>query len=416
MVAVTVVAVASFVRLVVPELGWAAAIALGAIVAPPDTSAAFAVLRKLKPPHHLLVILEGEGLFNDAMALLVYRSAVGVALTGAFSAWGLVPTLLLTCVGGTLAGWLLARIQIVLFARIADIPISILLQFVSTFVVWLLAERLGLSPIITVVAFAMTLARHVPVRIDARHRVATYAVWDVAVLVLNVLAFVLVGLQLGAIIDRVGDGEWRTFAIAAGVVCTTIIAVRIAWIMLYTALDRRWGNMRGTRPILGRRAAVIASWCGMRGIVTLATALALPAAFPYRDLILFCAFCAVLATLVIQGMTVRPLMRLLGLHDDHTVEREVTIARVETSRAALRVFETAGVSSTLRDEYQARVAAAEAGRIEPDVEDTKVALRAVEAQREALTELRARYVIGDHAFHVVEEEIDFMELNAATTR
>jgi CPA1 family monovalent cation:H+ antiporter len=159
----------------------------------------------------------------------------------------------------------------------------------------------------------------------------------------------------------------------------------------------------------------------MRGIVTLAAALALPAGFPHRDPIVFAAFCVVLTTLVLQGFTLRPLLRRLCLDEDRTVEREVGIARVETARAALRTLdqlgETSSAAQVLRNEYRARIhaeEAPEAHRAEPQSDEALVALqlRAVEAQRDALTALRARQVIGDDAFHVVEEEIDLMELTA----
>ena len=136
-------AVAWAARHIVPDLGWAAALALGAIVAPPDASAATAVLRKLRPPHRLLVILEGESLFNDATALLIYRVAVGAAITGAFSGWSVLPLLLLTCGGGVVVGWGLARLFIRLTRDITDISVNVLLQFISTFAVWVIADRLG---------------------------------------------------------------------------------------------------------------------------------------------------------------------------------------------------------------------------------------------------------------------------------
>ena len=262
-----------------PDLGWAAALALGAIVAPPDASAATAVLRKLQPPHRLLVILEGESLFNDATALLIYRVAVGAALTGAFSGWSVLPMLLVTCGGGVVVGWGLARLFIWLTARVSDIPVSVLLQFISTFAVWMIADRLGLSAIITMVTYAMTIAQRVGGRMNARHRIASYAVWDVAVLVLNVLAFVLIGLQLRSILSRVHGEEWRTFALCAGAVCLTVIVVRIVWIMTYGAAvrwKRRHWKPTPERPPPTIGAGLLASWCGMRGIVTLAAALALP--------------------------------------------------------------------------------------------------------------------------------------------
>jgi monovalent cation/hydrogen antiporter len=425
LVLLTVVSVGWVARLVIPEIPWPAAFALGAIVAPPDASAATAVLRKLRPPHRLMVILEGESLFNDATALLIYRVAVGAAMTGAFSGWKVVPLLLLTAGGGVVLGWVLARLFVLAFSRIDDIPVSVLLQFVSTFAVWIIADRLQLSAIITMVVYAMTIAQRVGGRMNARFRIASYAVWDVAVLVLNVLAFVLIGLQLRGILSRVRGPEFRTFAVCAVAVCVTVIVVRIAWLMTYVPLVawKRRQAPRPERPPPTMGGGILASWCGMRGIVTLAAALALPAGspgFPHRDVIIFSAFCVVLTTLVLQGLTLRPVLHFLCLEEDRTVEREVGIARAETARAALRVLDQSSPSSAadvLRGEYRARLQAEEspgAGGAAPQGDGALGALqrKAVEAQRDELTALRARQVIGDDAFHVVEEEIDLMELTA----
>jgi CPA1 family monovalent cation:H+ antiporter len=424
LVVLTVVSVAWAARLVVTDLGWAAALALGAIVAPPDASAATAVLRKLRPPHRLLIILEGESLFNDATSLLIYRVAVGAAMTGVFSGWSLLPTLLVTCGGGAILGWVLARLFVRIFRSITDISINVLLSFISTFAVWILADHLGLSAIITLVVYAMTIAQRVGGRINARQRIATYAVWDVAVLVLNVLAFVLIGLQLRTILSTVRGEEWRTFALCAAAVCVTVIVVRAAWIMTWGALlrwKRRHWPPSPSRPGPTSAGGVLASWCGMRGIVTLAAALALPVGptpFPHRDLIVFSAFCVVLTTLVLQGLTLRALMMRLGLHDDGTVEHEIGIARAETARAALKALDGQPSAGILRDEYRARI------RAEESPSATKAApsggslaalqRRAVAAQRDALTDLRSRKIIGDDAFHVVEEEIDLLDLTADT--
>jgi CPA1 family monovalent cation:H+ antiporter len=422
LVLLTIAGVAWAARVVVPGLGLAAAITLGAIVAPPDASAASAVLRKLRPPHRLMVILEGESLFNDATSLLIYRVAMGTALTGVFHGWTLVPTLVLTCGGGVLLGWVLARLYIWLTGPIADISINTLLQFISTFAVWIIADRLGVSAIITMVAYAMTAAQRVGGRLNGRQRIASYAVWDVAVLVLNVLAFVLIGLQLRPIFDRAHGGAWRTYALCAVAVCATVIIVRIAWVMAFSSA-LRWKRLRWPTtppkglPTLG--GGLLASWCGMRGIVTLAAALALPGAFPYRDLVVFCAFCVVLTTLVLQGLTLRPLMLWLGLHDDGTVEHEIGIARAETARAALRALEGQPSAEVLRREYQARIHAEEssegaASATQSDGRLAELQRRAVAAQRDTLRDLRARQVIGDDAFHVVEEDIDLLDLTADT--
>jgi CPA1 family monovalent cation:H+ antiporter len=420
-VGLTVASVAWVARLCVPDMPWAAAIALGAIVAPPDASAATAVLRRLRPPHRLLVILEGESLFNDASALLVYRLAVAVALTGTFSFIEAFPILVLTAGGGALLGWAVARLQMAIAPYLSEeTAVAVLIQFLGTFAVWMGAEALHVSAIITVVVYGMTIARRAPRLTGARRRMDSYAVWEVAVFVLNGLAFLLIGLQLRGILARL-DGEWARYLLLAVAVSFAVILTRIAWVMGYSAA-LRWGIGRFGRP--GRdgrapkrptvRGGLLVSWAGMRGIVTVATALALPEGFPHRDPIVFAAFCAVLATLVLQGLTLGPLLRRLGLSDDGTVQRETELAREATTRAALAILDSVPPGSErdlLRREYMTRLAADGAA------ETARGALsalqqRAVAAQRDALEALRSAGTIGDDAFHAVEEELDLLELTA----
>jgi CPA1 family monovalent cation:H+ antiporter len=420
LVGLTIVAVAWVARVTVPGMGWAAAIVLGAAVAPPDASAATAVLRRLRPPHRIVVILEGESLFNDASALLVYRVAMGVAMTGMFSGWSIIPTLLLTCGGGVIVGILFAKLYTPLASRISDIPTSVLTQFLSTFAVWMLAERLHLSPIITMVAYAMTLARRAPALITARRRIASYAVWDVAVFVLNVLAFVLIGLQLRGILRRLASEDLGDHLWAAAAVCGAVIVVRFVFWMAFNAFVRRRLASGQLPPELGTPtigSGLVISWCGMRGIVTLAAALALPDGadgFPQRDFIVFAAFCVVLTTLVLQGVTLRPLITALGLRDDGSIERELQIARAETARAAMVALEKGELPSAglLRREYAARLRGLDGGGAGEGGSLAELQREAVRVQREVLLELRARSVIGDDAFHVIEEEIDLLELSA----
>jgi monovalent cation/hydrogen antiporter len=438
-VALTVVVVAVVVRSLVPGMPWAVAVALGAIVAPPDAAAATAVLKQLRPPHRLLVILEGESLFNDASALLIYRLAVGAALAGALAPARAIPLLFVVTLGSVVLGWVLSRVMIPLIARIHDVAIAVVVQFCGTFAVWMVAERLGLSGILTVVVFAMASARRAADVTPARLRIPSYAVWDFAVFVLNVLAFILVGFQLKAILARIDTATLIQYARVAGAACIATIFSRIAWVSGAAAISR-WrcrpapDSTEGRRDTVGlsKRAAAVVGWCGMRGIVTLAAALALPAggaggpAFPYRDLVLFAAFSVVLGTLVLQGMTLRPLIALLQLEDDGSVEREVRLARVETLRAALSATtEVPGdeMSRLLRRRYELLLHRAEAdlaGAADPrrvnggddqacDV-DAAFARAASVAERRRLLALRADGTIGDAAFQRVEQELDLEEL------
>lgn len=439
-VALTTIVVAVVVRLLVPEMPWAAAIALGAIVAPPDAAAATAVLKQLRPPHRLLVILEGESLFNDASALLVYRLAVGAIAAGSISLVGVVPLLLVVTVGSVLLGLVLAYLLPHVLNRIGDVATAIVFQFCATFAVWIIAEQLHLSGILTLVTFAMITSRRSGVQQPARVRIPSYAVWEFAVFVLNVLAFILVGFQLKAILSRIDASTLIEYVGVAVAVTVATILARIAWVSGAAAYSR-WmcrPDLEGTsrrhdRVGLSKRAAAVVGWCGMRGIVTLAAALALPTArvgmpaFPYRDLILFTAFSVVLGTLVVQGMTLRPLMNALELEDDGSVEREVKLARVETLRAGLVAIGGAPqqeMSDMLRRRYEVLLHRAElemsngdgapngdAADVQSARLDTAVVRAATSAERQRLISLRADGTIGDAAFQRIEQELDWEELD-----
>ncbi len=433
-VALTVVVVAGVARLLVPALPWAAAIALGAIVAPPDAAAATTVLKALRPPYRLLTILEGESLFNDASALLIYRMAVGATLAGTLSGWSVLPTLLVVTIGSVVLGLALSRVTLMVNARIRDVATAIVLQFCSTFLVWILAENLHLSGIITMVVYAMAASRRAPDIMPARIRIPAWAVWEVAVFVLNVLAFILVGFQLKAIAARLTVATGVQYAAIAAAVTLAVILARLAWVSGAAAVSRWLCRPRAdglpapeSAVALTPRAAAVVGWCGMRGTVTLAAALALPTAFPFRDLILTTAFGVTLTTLVVQGLTLRPLLLRLRLEDDGSVDREVRLARVETLRAALDAtapFPRDGAAGLVRQSYTLQLQHAESERAEAmrapvvvddgaDEEDQAVVRAVGEAQRHRLLALRSDGTIGDAAFQRVEEELDWMELGWA---
>ena len=436
-VAVTIGAVALVARLCVSGLPWPAATALGAIVAPPDAAAATAVLKQMRPPHRLLVILEGESLFNDASALLVYRLAVAATVAGSFSPWSALPLLPIVSVGSVLVGAALSRLTLFLVGRVSDVATSVIIQFLTTFGVWILAERLRLSGIITIVTYAIVTARSAPARMPARLRIPSYAVWEVVVFVLNVLAFILVGLQLRPIVQRLDRPQLLDYLVTAAAVCAAVIVVRMLWALAY-ALVAGWRESPDSRFAwrTSLRPAIAIGWSGMRGIVTLAAALALPAAFPGRDLVLFTAFSVVLVTLVLQGGTLAPLftigggmgfglMRLLRLEDDGTIEGEIRRARAETARAGLEALQGAGedeMTALLTRKYEARLrradgAGAAAAEQVDDLSRYAEALRRAQgAERRKLLELRDRGVIGDDAFHRVEEELDRADLHAEAQR
>jgi CPA1 family monovalent cation:H+ antiporter len=424
-VVLTTLAVALVVRALVPAMPWAAAITLGAIVSPPDAAAATAVLRQLRPPHRILTILEGESLLNDASALLIYRLAVGAVAVNTFSIGTLAPTLVLVVVGSVAVGIALAWLMMWLLRSVCDAPTAIILQFISTFGVWILADRLGLSSVLTMVSYAITAARSAPERTPARIRIPSYAVWESAVFVLNVLAFVFIGLQIRPILTSVAPDTRTRYLLVAGAVLSTVIVVRIAWVMTHNTV-LRWKIRRFgfhpprpmSPPTLG--SGLVISWSGMRGIVSLAAALALPAGaggFPYRDLIVVTAFAVVLGTLVVQGLTLRPLIKALDLHDDDPVGREVEEARQRALEAALATCAGDGsaAAEAVRQEFDAhlnRAAAGPAATGDRRSARDEIHRRALAAARRVVLDMRARDDIGDHAFHRLEEEFDWMEMRS----
>ncbi len=398
----------------------AAAVALGAIVAPPDAAAAAAVLGRLRLPRRLLHVLQGESLLNDATALLVYRIAVGAAV-GTVTLGHAGPIIALMAVGSPIAGWLLARLYLLGTARVRDAASSTVLTFVGTFGVWLLAERVGLSPIITMVTYGMALAREAPRRVPARNRVSTYSVWETAVFVLNVLAFAIMGLQARPILNRLSRESLSHALLVSGAVLATVIVVRIAYVMAYSTIARLRNRSFGVALTPGTApptvaGGVLVSWCGMRGLVTLATAFALPPGFPGRDLIVLSAFCVVLGTLVIQGFTLRPLLDRLGFEADGGVGREISRGRLGIMQAALDILagERSPAAAAVREGYlAAREVAASPEEPQGATEHDRLRLRAITAQRRTLHRLREEGAIGDEAFHRLEEEVDWAELDAA---
>ena len=422
-VVVTTAGVAIVVKLLVPDIAWPVAIALGAIVAPPDAAAASAVMRKLPMPHRLRMVLEGESLINDASALLIYRFALVAALSGGMTATNFLPqigwTLLGSIIVGIAAGYSFQRLTRNLFP---DVSTAVIAQFSMTFGLWLLAEALGLSGILTIVANAVTVARFGRLNVAASVRVPTLAIWETVVFILNAFAFVLIGLQVGPIWERLPPAErWDSLFVAVAVLLC-VIGLRFVWIFAFGATTRVF-RLDPTRrdQSLGDalKAATLLSWAGMRGIVTLAAALAIPltlddgTAFPYRDLILLCAFTTVLGTLVIQGLTLGPLIVALRLPSDDPVAEEVSWARRDVYGVGLAAIADTRTpeADEVRREYEVRRSfrAGDDGAVAGSM--AQKALLA--AARARANDLRLSGRIGDEAFRQLEAELDWSELQAS---
>ena len=403
---------------VVAWLGWtfgglpvAAAVALGAIVAPPDAAAAAAVLNAVSIPRNTDAVLKGESLFNDATALLLFGAALAVQSEG-----GLDPAvgvhLALAAPGGILLGIACGFAARWANRVVRDTLGGNLLQFVNAFLIWVVAERLNLSAVLCIVAFAMTVSQD-RTPSSPRMRVHSYAVWGSVVFVLNVFAFLLMGMQARTIVSGMEPSALRHASLFVGSVVMAVILVRVVLVLGYNRAIAWRHRRRGDAEPATVAQGVLVGWSGMRGLVTLATAFALPAAFPHRNLIVLTAFGVVLATLVIQGMTLGPLIRLLGLDQGEARLRELAGARVALAAAGVAALgEEAGAEADhLRYDYAIMRQAAD------DPPDTHAAhrrrdlgLTAIAAERAQLDMLRRDHKIGTGSYYLLQEEIDWRAL------
>lgn len=416
LVLVTTAAVA-WVGVEFAGLPLAAAVALGAIVAPPDAAAAAAVLNEFELPRRTMSILQGESLLNDAVAILAFGIAVSVALAPADSLAPLVPRLLIAVPGGALLGVAVGKVAARMLQHIRGTVSAIIAQFLITFGTWILADHLALSPILAVVGLAAVAARDMPQRTSARDRINSNAVWTAVTFVLNVLAFLLMGLQARTILTQMRGPALMEALRFAGLVLATVIVVRFAWVMIYGLIIRRFRRVFENQALRGRqppsvRIGILVSWCGMRGLVTLATAFALPDQFPKRDVIVLSAFIVVLGTLILQGFTIRPLIAWLKIAKDASLDDEVAKTRSAMLEAGLASLE--GVSGEAADEVRNELRAARAASVDrerPTTEFDALRRRALEAERTLLIEWRQRRRVTDDVYHHLEDELDRAELN-----
>ena len=430
LVAATAVAVA-VVAHELAGLPWAAAFTLGAIGSPTDPLAATQIMRRLGAPRRLVNVLEGEGLVNDATALVLYRTAVGAAVGGSFSAWDAGLGILLSPIGGILVGlavaWLIAEVR----RRVEDVPTEITISVFTGYAAYFPAEALGASGVLAAVTAGIYLGFRAPQIASSESRLQGFSFWTITQFLLNATLFVLIGLQLPQILDGLTDRSAGELIVYGAAVSGVVIAVRFAWIFGTTVIIR--ATDRRPDQLLRRatwQARAIGAWAGMRGAVSLAAALAIPVStdagdpFPGRDLILWMTFCVILATLVFQGLTLPWLIRMLGVHDDGEEERREELkARVTIAAAALdRIDELEGEPWVRADtlermrgqyRYRKRRFAAQAGKIEDEdgIEEQsqgyqRAVREAITAQRRVLVDLRDRGTISNDVMHRIERELD----------
>ncbi len=418
----TAAAVALTLKPLAPDLPWAALIALGAIVAPPDAVAATSVLKGFKLPRRIVTVLEGESLINDASALVLYRFAVAATLAGSVSLAEASVSFLVNAVGGMLAGLAVGFATVWSLKRLEDRLLEIVVSFLSAFGSYFLAEAFHVSGVLAAVACGGLVGRQ-QLQLAARTRLESNTAWEFVEFVLTSFVFLLVGLQLRGIVERLEEYDVGRLIVLALAVSLALIVSRIVWVFgtFYpvTALTQGLKG-KGFAPPLSY--PTIISWAGMRGVVSLAAALALPAAFPARDVVIFLSFCAILATLVLQGTTLAPLIRRFDLTDPEieAVRPEMVTARKAVAEAAMSVLadrvedpEHGDVAEQLVGDYKARLEHADRLNEDADAAQRRMdahlqlKLAALEAARAKLVEQRDE--LDGETLSALVQELDLEE-------
>lgn len=425
LVLVTTAVVAVVARHLFPDLPWAVAVALGAIVSPPDAVAATAIVSRLPVPRRVITVLEGESLVNDASALVLYRTAVAAAVTGMFS-WGesIVRFFIDAGVGsliGLLVAWLIVRAL-----RLTKDPLAeALLTLAGPYVAWSAAESMHVSAVLACVAGGVYLQQSLSTAVGASSRLQSRVVWELVVFLVNALIFLLLGAQFATMIGQVPHDELLS-VFRKGVIITVVaIVVRVAWVPIITVLPRITANMRRRTPKPNWKSLTLVSWTSMRGVVSLATALALPLTiangdpFPHRTQLILITMCVIVLTLLLQGLTLSPIVRALHFAPEDTLREEERLARREATRRGAEALEDlshepwvdARDVAALRVELRERLRAnnEDGGRF---VGRRRLRLAMIGAERKMLIRLRDEDAISDEVLRALEQELDLESVRA----
>ena len=425
----TMLVVACVAHWLIPEIPWAAAFALGAIVSPPDAVAATSIIQRLPVPHRIVSLLEGESLVNDATALVALQFAIGAMVTSQFSLGAASLHFVWSAAGGICLGLAVGFVIRWVHRHLDDPPVQITISLLTPFIAYLLGERLHVSGVLAVVTTGIYLGWHSPLIVSARYRLQAFAFWEIVVFLLNGFVFIAIGFQLPAIVRSIRHESLALPIENAAVICGAVVLVRIAWVFPGTYLPYLFGRSRNTLPPW-RNIAVIA-WAGMRGVISLAAAFALPLVlddgrpFPGRNYILFITFCVILTTLVFQGLTLPIVIRRLCLQGDGSTAEEERVARLEANKAATDVLDELAKKqefpedtiNRLRAEYIERIQQLEMCGENPEECRSEVATpqfqrlqkRTLDIERDTIIRLRNRKVINDEALRRIQRDLDLAE-------
>ena len=421
-----VVATMAIVAVVAHEwigLSWAVAFTLGAIVSPTDALAATEIASRLGAPRRVVSLIEGESLVNDGTALVLYRAALGAAIGGTFSLLHTSAQIVVDVAGGIAVGLAVGWVVRMVRRRIDDPPIEVAIAVLSGYLAYLPAVAIGVSGVLAAVTIGVYMGWHTPELTNERTRLTGDAFWEILVFLVNALLFGLVGLQLRSIVDDLSGTPTSRIVGYSLLVCATVMLARIVLVPIFTYLPRwMFRSIREHDPYPPWQYPVLISWTGIRGAVSLVAALALPSDFPQRDLIVFLTFAVILATLVLQGLTLPGLIRVLGVSDDGGAEREEAKARIRTAEAALARLEelleegsvhpqTAerlrGSLGFRRDRFLARFDDGDDGHIEERSAAYQGVMRQLlAAEHAALLSLRNDGVIDDNVMQRVQRDLD----------
>ena len=413
-----------------PSLPWAACFALGAIVSPPDAVSAKAVLQRVSLPPRVTFLLEGESLVNDATGLVLYRFAVAAALTGAFSAGHAVLTFGELALGGIALGLAFGWVVSVLLMRLRDPTLSVIASFLVAWVSYIVGDWVHVSGVLTTVTCGVVMGARQHSTLSAAVRSQASAVWQVVSFILESLIFILIGLSLRSVAQRLG-GNWHAFATLAPAVWAIVGAVilsRFVWILPTTYIPRALSaSLRRRDPYPPLAVPIVMSWAGMRGVVSLAAALALPEGFPGRDFILAATFAVILVTVLVQGATLAPLIRALRL-GGFTLQQTDTLSEHQ-ARARMAAAQLAEVErlSAQGDEtsrhprlveqynYRARAASRFSEAADSLAEHKRahfqVVLAAVAAGRTEILRLHHGGSLHDKVLEILEHDLDLEEMS-----
>jgi CPA1 family monovalent cation:H+ antiporter len=428
LVIATTLAVGATLKLLIPDIPWAAAFVLGAIVSPPDAVAATAILSRLSIPRQVVTILEGESLVNDATGLVIYKFAVAAVLTGVFSLWQASLEFVGVAIGGIALGFLMGQAFVIVHKYLGDAFIEVLTTIAVPYVAYITAESLHVSGVLAVVASGIVRGRYAPEIVSAEMRIIARSVWNLLVFSLNCLVFILIGWQLSAIVARLTDYTVAQLFFYGTFVSAVAIVVRFIWIYPAIYLPPVFRAARGESvPVPQEGEVFIMSWCGMRGIVSLAAALALPvelvdgSAFPERDLIIFLTFVVIAVTLVIQGLSLKPLIRRLQVGRDWSIQEEQQRAKMALGKVAIAAIDAVVANDGVSNELAERIRAEFAEQITLTVPDgivlrhsgaddaKRLRAAAVKAERNELIRLWRENQISDEVLHKIEEDLDYQE-------